>query len=104
MGPWVHQAKMGFCNPFILEEDNDSSHKRGIVNDWKAEIGLNHYFNCPNSPDLAPIENMWLPLKDALRKIPHWNDNTTKIIVEEAWNGISSDYYNTKIASMPVRA
>ena len=101
--PWLDQARSGQIDPFVLEEDNDSSHKGGIVNTWKHQNGLNHYFNCPNSPDLAPIENCWQPMKQLLRRIPHWDDRTTKSIAQEGWNGISQDFINTKIASIPDR-
>jgi len=46
---------------FVLEEDRDSGHgtgKQNIVQIWKKENGLEHYWNCPRSPDLSPIENI----------------------------------------------
>ena len=46
---------------FILEEDgNSSGHGSGkdnIVRRWKDEHQLKHFFNCPHSSDLSPIEN-----------------------------------------------
>jgi hypothetical protein len=61
---------------FILEEDNDSGHgggsTRNIVANWKRDNHLDHLFNCPNSPDLAPIENCWQVMKQHLKKFPHW--------------------------------
>ena len=69
--PWLEDVKSGRCDDFILEEDNDSSHGSGsqhnIVANWKRQKGLTQYFNCPHSPDLAPIENYWLPMKQLLR-------------------------------------
>ncbi|KAF1936658.1 hypothetical protein EJ02DRAFT_479649 [Clathrospora elynae] len=54
--PWLERR-----DSFILEEDNDSRHGGGsssnIVAAWKRKYGLDSYFNCSNSPDLAPIEN-----------------------------------------------
>lgn len=52
---------------FVIEEDGDSGHgpgKSNIVRTWKQEHGLEFYFNCHNSPDLAPIENYWLQLQN----------------------------------------
>ena len=60
---------------FVLEEDGDSGHgtgrTRNAVKTWKETNHLNHYFNCSSSPDLSPIENCWLPIKQHLRKYPH---------------------------------
>lgn len=55
---------------FVLEEDNDSGHgpnEKSRIAKWKKENGLLHYFNCPSSPDLAPIENAWGLLKAKMR-------------------------------------
>lgn len=52
---WLAQGK-----DFVLEEDRDSSHDTGQKNNvraWKEAHGLKYYFNCAESPDLAPIEN-----------------------------------------------
>ena len=55
---------------FVLEEDGDSKHrdssKQNIVRQWKDSNGLISYFNCPGSPDLAPIENCWQAPKQML--------------------------------------
>ena len=55
--------RAGRINLFILEEDSDSGYRGGKANNlvrrWKQEMGLKYYFNCPGSPDLAPIENLW---------------------------------------------
>jgi hypothetical protein len=43
----------------VLEEDKDSGHgtsKANIVRGWKEKNGLNHFFNCAQSPDFSPIE------------------------------------------------
>ena len=96
--PWLEAVKLGRIEPFVLEEDNDSSYgsssKRNIVTEWKAHHGLKHYFNCPHSPDLAPIENSWQLPKQILRKVPHWDDSITKSLAKEGWNKISYDFIN----------
>jgi hypothetical protein len=62
--PWIDAG-----HDFVLEEDGDSGHgpprsTGNIVMDWKRQYGLNHYFNCPGSPDL---EDAWQPTKCATR-------------------------------------
>lgn len=81
--PWLDAGQS-----FVLEEDGDSGHgpsKSNLVRTWKQDHGLKSYFNCPSSPDLAPIENCWQPAKAHLRKLPHWDDNTTRELIYEGW-------------------
>ena len=91
---------------FTLEEDGDSGHgpgKSNIVRTWKEKNGLKTYFNCPQSPDLAPIENCWQPVKDQLRKYPHWDDSTMENLMWEGWEKVSQDFINKQVHSMPQR-
>lgn len=77
--PWLEAD-----HDFVLEEDNDSGHgpgKSNIVRTWKEKNGLEHYFNCAHSPDLAPIENCWQIPKAYTRKYPHWDDETLKELI-----------------------
>ena len=48
---------------FILEEDNNSRHKKAMAIRWKKEYGIQYYLNALKSLDLSPIENIWSPLK-----------------------------------------
>jgi len=55
--PWLDQGAH-----FILEEDGDSWHGplgQNIGKKWKQKHGLRHFFNCPGSPDMSPIEKAW---------------------------------------------
>lgn len=102
--PWIDRG-----DDFTLEEDQDSSHGvpragKGIVQQWKRDHGLKHYFNCSASPDLAPIENCWQPLKQDLRKIPHWDLETIKDVTEATWyDGLLQRTINKWMDSMPER-
>jgi hypothetical protein len=99
--PWLEAG-----HDFVLEEDGDSGHGPGrdnIVKSWKHDHHLQHYFNCASSPDLAPIENCWLPPKQHLQKYPHWDDSTTKELILEGWGRVSQDFINDKVISMPQR-
>lgn len=53
--PWLERG-----DDFVLEEDGDSGHgtgrTRNAVKKWKEDHHLEHYFNCPSSPDLAPLK------------------------------------------------
>lgn len=100
--PWL-QAK----EDFVLEEDRDSGHgtgKQNIVRKWKEENGLESYWNCPGSPDLAPIENVWGLQKSYMSKFTHWEVEETRELALEAWyEGVSQEAINSFIDSMPER-
>jgi hypothetical protein len=92
---------------FVLEEDRDSGHgtgKQNIVRKWKQDNRLKHYWNCPRSTDLAPIENIWGMEKSYMRKYTHWTKEETEELALEAWNeGISQEQINKLVDSMPER-
>lgn len=91
---------------FALEENGDSSHgtsKKNPVREWKEEHGLESYFNCPQSPNLAVIENCWAIRKIYTRKYPHWDDATLETLIEEGWAQVSQDFINRKVQEMPDR-
>ena len=102
--PWLDAGA-----EFILEEDQDSAHGvprtgKGIVQQWKRQNNLQHYFNCSGSPDLSPIENSWQPLKQALASTPHWDLPTIKDIVDTAWEEkLKQKSINKWVNSMPKR-
>jgi hypothetical protein len=92
---------------FILEKDNDSGYGSGSSSDmaanWKHKLGLDSYFNCSNSPNLAPIENCWQLSKQYLKRFPHWNEFETQKLAHEAWQNISQKFINKRVDSMPQR-
>jgi hypothetical protein len=102
--PWLERG-----DDFVLGEDNDSGHgggasKRGnIVQSWKKEHNLEHYFNCPCSPDLAPIENCWRPPKQFMARFPHWDEFETREQALEWWQKVSPHFINAQVDSMPRR-
>lgn len=93
--PWLIDVKRGRIDPFVLEEDGDSGHgggkTRNPVRIWKENNELKSYFNCPSSP------------KQALRKIPHWDDKTMRAIIDDGWSNVSIEFINARVDTMPDR-
>lgn len=91
---------------WTLEEDGDSSHgigKNNPVRAWKEKQGLKYYFNCPQSPDLSPIENAWRAPKEAVQQQGHWDDETVWELAQEGWDGLHKKTINKWCRSMPER-
>ncbi|KAH7117316.1 transposable element Tcb1 transposase [Dactylonectria macrodidyma] len=88
---------------FVLEEDGDSGHRPGRnkkARAWKEQ----HFFSCPQSPDLSPIENCWLVPKQYINRFPHWEVDTVKeLLAEEGWKGLSQETINKWLNSIPKR-
>ena len=90
----------------MLEEDGDSGHGPGadnIVRIWKENNGLEYYFNCDSSPDLASIENCWLIPKQKLRSVAHWDDEITIELIREGWAEVKQSFINRIVNQMPDR-
>ena len=101
VGGWLDAG-----HDFALKEDGDSGHgpsRSNIVRTWKDANHVDYFFNCASSPDLAPIENCWQPIKDKLQKCPHWDDTVTRSLVVEGWQDLSQDFINKRVRSMPDR-
>ena len=99
--PWIQSGQ-----DFVLEEDGDSGHgpsADNIVRDWKKKNGLEYYFNCASSPDLASIENCWLIPKQKLRSVAHWDDETTEELIIEGWAEVKQSFINRIVNEMPER-
>jgi len=75
----------------VLEEDGDGGHghvesKTNSAWIWKQQHkGLRTFKNCPRSPNLAPIENCWQPLKQCVDRRPHWDEIELIERIKEVW-------------------
>ena len=100
ISPWLLNS-----DAFMLEEDGDSGHGGGnskrenIVKEWKTTHGLKHYFNCPGSPDLSPIENFWRAVKQYIRANLRIGANIMDLAVE-GWRRLSKVKINEYVDSM----
>ena len=101
--PWLEAGE-----DFTLEEDRDGAHEtkgeNGIVVKWKQRHKLKHFFNAERSPDLAPIENCFHPLKQYMKQHAITDEERLEEIMNEGWNDhVSQDFINEQVLSMPRR-
>jgi hypothetical protein len=65
--------------------------KANIVVEWKKQHGLRNYFNCPGSPDRAPIEDVSQPMKQHIRTYGYWEPDETRTLALEGQAKIDID-------------
>ena len=102
---WVERGDV-----FVLEQDGAGGHGGGPKarddnppKRWFEVNGVKYFFNCADSPDLAPIENCWQAPKDYCRQIPHWSKEELREVLREGWKHVTQEFINEQVASMPQR-
>lgn len=89
----------------ILMEDGAPIHRSKAPKEWREQHGLEKLDWPAQSPDLNPIENIWMQMKDHVQKRQPSVKSTTdmKEALREAWNAVDFQSINKLIASVPDR-
>ncbi|KAG2193075.1 hypothetical protein INT47_008900 [Mucor saturninus] len=87
----------------ILMEDNALIHTSKVARKWKKDMGIICLDWPPQSPDLNPIENVWMMMKLARRNRLQFvkNISTLQMHVVNEWKKIEVEKINKLIDSMP---
>ena len=90
---------------FIWQQDNDPKHASGLVQEWFKDNGVPLLDWPSQSPDLNPIEHLWVYLKNRLAEYPN---HPTSILalwerIETEWEKIPKEVCVDLIKSMPRR-
>jgi transposase len=87
----------------VLMEDGAPVHRSKICEEWKQQHLLEKLNWPANSPDLNPIENLWIILKDAVQHIKACPRNLDglKVVLEREWKSISETKLLQLCHSMP---
>ncbi|KAF2403248.1 hypothetical protein EJ06DRAFT_506611 [Trichodelitschia bisporula] len=88
---------------YVLEEDGDASHVGHASTKWKETHGLQTYSNPLKSPDLAPIEHCFQPMRHYFSSRPQSNHDMCKTTIWEAFQSVNFALINRWIESMPAR-
>ncbi|CAF3973982.1 unnamed protein product [Rotaria sp. Silwood1] len=83
--------------------DNDPKDKAQIVTEWLNSKGIECFPWPSSSPDLNPIEHLWVHIKRELRKEPAKNLKELKQKIQLVWNSIRSDVTEKLVDSVSGR-
>lgn len=102
---WPAVTKHYGVNRWIFQEDNAPTHKSRLCEAWKQENNIPILLWLAQSPDLNLVENVWLLLKNkikrSLNRIRNLDDLKTELL--NAWNNVSLHYLHNLYGSMPRR-
>lgn len=90
-------SKMGLSGSWVFQQDNDPKHTAAIVKEWLLYNVPKQLHSPPQSPDLNPIENLWV------RKTTIKSKQDLKNALIREWSKISSETNSKLVYSMKRR-
>ncbi|ORD93280.1 TCB2 [Hepatospora eriocheir] len=95
-------SKFGFEN-FKLLQDGDPKHRSKLAREYFEFNNIKLIEWASQSPDLNPIENLWVIIKRRLKGIEFNSINEMKEIVQEVWQNIDTNICVNLVNSMSKR-
>lgn len=95
--------KLGMGENFHFQQDNDPKHTTSIVKEWIIYNVPHVLETSPQSPDINPIEHLWVEIG---RQLSKYNINSKEVLktkIFEVWNNIKEDITENLIDSMQRR-
>ncbi|GFU84925.1 transposable element Tcb2 transposase [Trichonephila clavipes] len=94
--------KLSMENTFIFQQDNYPKYTAIVTKTWFLYHAPRRLETPPQSPDLNPIENLWMHLDTEVRKKVTSKENL-KEKLQEVWNSIDTKITKKLIESIPRR-
>lgn len=85
---------------FVFQQDNDRKHTARITQDFFTKNGIQVLDWASQSPDMNPIEHLWVHLKLAVKKRQPTSIRQLEKVVIEEWEKIPSAITNKLVESM----
>jgi transposase len=103
--PFYKRMRRKYGSDVVMQEDNAPWHTAKIVRDYLNKQKVKRIQWPPQSPDLAPIENLWKQIKDILGKRRHRIKNAGMVErgLKEVWPEIKGETLLKLNASMTRR-
>jgi transposase len=88
-----------------LVEDGSGPHRRKSTQAAREELGIRSLPHPPSSPDLNPIEPLWLLLKNRVADIPGSRNSLDNLweAVQQAWDSITDEEVAKHTSKMDAR-
>ncbi|GFX72902.1 uncharacterized protein TNCV_1697991 [Trichonephila clavipes] len=83
--------KLSMENTFILQPDNGPKHTGIVTKTWLHYHAPRQLETPPQSPDLNPIENLWMHLNTEVRGKNVTSKENLKEKLQEVWNSIDTE-------------
>lgn len=90
-------------NDWIYQADNDPKHTARVVKQFLDDHNVNIMKWPAQSPDLNPIEMLWLDVEKQIKQQKPKNIHELNTVIEKSWNSIPVDRCIRLIKSMPRR-
>ncbi|KAF8711952.1 DDE superfamily endonuclease, partial [Rhizoctonia solani] len=86
-------------------EDGAAAHRAKVTQAAREKLGIEQLPHPPSSPDLNPIEPLWLLLKNRVAKIKGSSNSAEKLweAAQQAWESITIKEVNMYAKNMPAR-
>ncbi len=88
---------------FIFQQDLPPAHTAKGTKSWFNDHGVTVLDWSANSPDLNPIENLWVIVQRKMRDTRPSNADDMKAAIKATWASITPEQCYKLIASMPRR-
>jgi hypothetical protein len=96
-------AQNKMSDEWIFQHDNDPKHTSNLVKAWLADNNVNVLPWPAQSPDLNPIEHLWMEIKRLLSNKKIKNESHLMDEITYEWNRMCQNKIATLVDSMPNR-
>lgn len=95
MKDWIASMEKERGRTMYMVEDGAPAHTSVVAKRARARLGIKNIIitHSPNSPDLSPIEPLWLVVKNRVADIPGSGNTLDKLwaAIKEVWENLSEE-------------